>query len=195
MVYSRRAMSAAAAVVTCGVLLAGCGSEGEDERTSTSDTTSQPAYDDAYALGEVKKIDQRFRQLNPNNLIGKDVPWVTDPYRRTYNEQIQEWKGLGVVQKGKASTTSLHLAESKPDAPGGWDLSVYVCTESTLRAYIDGEDVSVDPLDPGKPLPKGTRKGVTLDGYTTPDRGRTWQLNSSQVLEEEAAREAPCAKS
>lgn len=192
MVYSRRAMSAAAAVVTCGVLLAGCGSEGEDERTSTSSGSAQPEYDEAHIMAEVREAYRAFRALNPNAPIPQGADWVTDRYRESYNADNAELKDMGVVQKGKVTTKALHLAESDPDAPGGWQVTVYNCNVSTMRAYMDGEDVSTDPNDPDKPLAKGPRSGVSLDSYTTPDAGESWQVDDSQVLSESDAKSSPC---
>lgn len=193
MVYSRRAMSAAAAVVTCGVLLAGCGSEGEDERTSTSSGSAQPEYDEKYLLGEITEIDKRFQAQDPNKPIPANASWATDNYRKVFNDDLAEWKKQGVVQKGKVRTTGIHIATSDPDAPGGWDLAAYVCVTSEARLYIDGEDVSADPEHPDKPLPKGPIKSVALDSYVTSDGGKTWRLDDSETLTDERAKDTPCS--
>lgn len=98
-----------------------------------------------------------------------------------------------MVQKGKTKTTGLHIAESNPDAPGGWDLTAYVCVTSTLRYYIDGEDVSADRENPDQPLPKGPRDFVALNSFVTSDNGKTWRLDDSETLSEARAKDSPCA--
>lgn len=72
-------------------------------------------------------------------------------------------------------------------------MTVYNCNVSTMRAYIDGEDVSRDPHDEDKPLPKGPRDGVSLDRYTTPDDGKSWQIDDSQIVSAADAKDSPCA--
>lgn len=188
----RRAMSAAAAVVASGVLLAGCGS-GEDPPVTTSSSSSQPEYDDEYILDAITKVEKTFQSHDRNSPVPKGASWATDNYRKVVNDSLAELKEQGVIQKGKVTSTGIHIAESDPDAPGGWDLTAYVCVTSTVRYYIDGEDVSADPEHPDKPLPKGPRKSVALDSYVTSDNGKTWRLDDSETLTDERAKEAPCA--
>lgn len=198
---ARRAMSTAAALVASGALLAGCGSEPQEPTgtttssasSSTSSVSSEPTYDEDHIMTEVAKANTAFREHGLNTKIPKDADWVTDEYRKTYNDGMVELKEMGVVQKGKASTKALHLEKSDPDAPGGWYVTVYNCNVSTVRVYIDGEDVSADPLDADKPLPKGPRDGVSLDRYTTPDGGKSWQVDDVQVLSAKDAKASPCA--
>lgn len=191
----------AAVCITALVTLAACGGDADGEKTSTSSASSstssassEPTYGEDHIMTEVRKAHKAFRALDPNALIPKDADWVTDEYRKTYNADTNELKDMGVVQKGKVTTKSLHLDKSDPDAPGGWYVSVYACTSSTLRAYIDGEDVSADPLDPNKPLPKGPQEGVLLDSYTTPDGGKSWQLDNVTPLVGKDAQGTPCGQ-
>ncbi|WP_169797260.1 hypothetical protein, partial [Janibacter anophelis] len=166
---------------------------GTTTSSTSSSASSEQTYDEAHIMSAVRKTDKAFRALDPNATIPKDAEWVTDAYRKTYNSDVGELKDLGVVQKGTTTTEDLHLAKSDPDAPGGWYVTVYNCNVSTVRAYIDGEDVSRDPQDEDKPLPKGPRTGVSLDRYTTPDDGQSWQIDDSQILSPEDARASPCA--
>ncbi|CAM4069506.1 hypothetical protein [Janibacter anophelis] len=189
-----------ACVATALMTLAGCGS-GEGEGTDTtasssssnsSSASSEPTYDEAHIMTEVRKADRAFRALDPNELIPEDADWVTDSYRTKYNSDTKELKDAGLVQKGKVTTKSLHLATSEPDAPGGWQVTVYNCNVSTRRVYQDGEDVSADPLDPSKPLPEGPRESVLLDSYTTPDGGKSWQLDDVAPVEGKDSQDTPC---
>lgn len=186
----------AAACVAALLTLAACSGDADGEKTtassSASSASSEPTYGEDHIMTEVRKADKAFRALDPNALIPEDADWVTDEYRNTYNADTNELKDMGVVQKGKVTTKALHLAKSDPDAPGGWHVTVYNCNVSTRRVYLDGEDVSADPLDADKPLPKGPRKSVLLDSYTTPDGGKSWQLNDVAPLEGKDAQDTPC---
>lgn len=189
------AVTACVAAVLVG--LSGCGGEGEGTDTTSStasSTSSEPTYDKAHIMGKVQEVNETFHGLDPNAKIPADAGWVTDAYREKYNDDQDEYKKMGVEQKGKVSTTSLHLAESDRNAPGGWDVTVYNCSVSTVRAYIDGEDVTADPENPDKALPKGPRESVFLDRYSTPDGGKTWQLDDVQRLSGKDEEEAPCAR-
>lgn len=179
------------------LVLAACGGDGDGETTgassSASSASSDPTYDENHIMTQVRTANKAFREHGLNTKIPMDADWVTDEYRTTYNEGMVELKEMGAVQKGQASTTALHLAKSDPDAPGGWYATVYNCNVSTVRVYIDGEDVSADPLDADKPLAKGPRDGVSLDRYTTPDGGKSWQVDDVQVLSAKDAKASPCA--
>ncbi|MCT1618384.1 hypothetical protein [Janibacter hoylei] len=190
----------AAVCITALVTLAACSGDADGEKTSTSSASSstssassEPTYGEDHIMTEVRKADKAFRALDPNAPIPKDADWVTDEYRKAYNADNVELKNIGLVQKGKTTTKSLHLDKSDPDAPGGWYVTVYNCNVSTMRAYIDGEDVSRDPHDEDKPLPKGPRDGVSLDRYTTPDDGKSWQIDDSQIVSAADAKDSPCA--
>lgn len=190
----------AAVCIAALVTLAACGGDADGEKTSTSSASSstssassEPTYGEDHIMTEVRKADKAFRALDPNALIPKDADWVTDEYRKTYNADTNELKDMGVVQKGAVTTKALHLAKSDPDAPGGWYVTVYNCNVSTIRLYIDGEDVTADPHDEDKAVPKGPRDAVSLDRYTTPDAGKTWQVDDSQLLSPTDAKDSPCA--
>lgn len=195
-----RSMRARSTVVVCAavlVALTGCSGNSESDKTSASSSTasasSKPTYDDDHIMAEVAKTNTAFRGHDPNALIPKDADWATDEFRGLYNADTKELKDMGVVQKGTVTTKALHLAKSDPDAPGGWSVTVYNCKVSTIRLHIDGEDVTMDPHDADKPLPKGPRNGVSLDRYTTPDAGKTWQVDDSQLLSPKDAKASPCA--
>lgn len=177
------------------IALSGCGgdSDGEEPTTSSSSTASQPTYDEDHIMARVAEANAAFHGLRPNAMISEDADWVTDEFRSSYNDNRTEYKDKGVVMKGKVTTDSLHLKKSEPDAPGGWNVSVYNCSNTTVRAYIDGKDVTLDPSNPEKVLPQGARDNVFLDRYTTPDGGKSWQLDDAQRLTGKDATESPCA--
>lgn len=189
---STHAMACAVALVT----LSACGGDADGEKTSTSTSassaSSEQTYDEDHIMTEVEKVDTAFRARDLNEGIPEDADWVTDEYRQSYNADAAKTRDSGVVKKGETTTTALHLDESEPDAPGGWYVTVYACTSSTVRVYIDGEDVSADPSDPSKPLPKGSRESVMLNRYTTPDGGTSWQLDGVTPLEGKDAQDTPC---
>ncbi|CAM4193995.1 hypothetical protein [Janibacter anophelis] len=191
---------ATASLAAALVALAGCGGESEGTDTTTSassssasSTTSEPTYDEAHIMGEVKKANTEFHGLDPNAMIAEDVDWATDAFRKSYNDNRTEYKEKGVVLKGKVTTDSLHLAKSEPDAPGGWYVSVYNCSSTTVRAYLNGKDVTLDPSNPDKLLPKGPRDNVFLDRYSTPDDGASWLLDNAKRLTGKEVAESPCA--
>lgn len=192
MVRTRRA-AGIAALAAGAVLLTGCGGDSGGEETSSSTTASaEPTYDEAYIMGQVKKVDAALRARDLNEPIPEDAAWASDKYRTAYNADTAQTKKSGLVTKGRVTTTALHLDTSDPDAPGGWYVTVYACATSTVRGYIDGKDVTADPNDPGKLLPKGPRDVVQHAGYTTPDDGKTWQLDRMTTLTEQEAKDSPC---
>ncbi|QNF93333.1 hypothetical protein [Janibacter sp. YB324] len=191
---STPAMACAAAVLS----LAACGGDADGEKTSatspeSSAASSEPTYDDDYAYAEAKKTMPKLRRHDPNKPIPASADWATANYRRAYNEEVASFKKLGVTTRGTVQVTSTQLAESNRDAVGGWDLSVYVCSVSTTRLYdSEGNDVSADPVDASKSLPKGPRKGAHLYNYTTADQGKTWKLDEVLYLSGKDAEESPC---
>lgn len=176
--------------------MAGCGDDSGSESTQSSSgassSSTSPTYDERHIMSEVRRVDEQLRALGPSTKIPKDADWATDNFRTPYNDEITSTKDSGVVLKGKVTTDSLRLASSDPDAPGGWDVTVHLCTTTTVRAYIDGEDVSTDPADPDKPLPKGPRHNAYTTKYVTPDDGKTWQIDDSRLLTGSDAKEARC---
>lgn len=193
----RELMGMTALCAALMMTVAGCGDSGggettEPSTTSSSSTSSQPTYDENHIMDEVRRVDKELRKLGPNDKISADAAWATSGYRTAYNEGVAATEDAGAKLKGKVTTDSLRLADSEPDAPGGWNVTVYLCATSTVRAYIDGEDVSADPEDSSKPLPKGPRTSAFLESFTTPDGGRTWQLDDSQVLTGTDGEKARC---
>lgn len=190
---STQALACAAALLT----LAACGGDADGEKTSASSsapTSSEPTYDDAYAFAQAKKVADKVRHRPAGKSLPKGTSWATGSYIKAYNDQIASLKEQGITEKGSLKVNSMHEGTSKPDAVGGWDLTVYQCSTSTVRYYKDGKDVTGTPGDPNTPLPKGPRENVHLLSYTTPDDGKTWQLDKAQQLLGEDAKESPCAK-
>lgn len=187
---STQAIACAAALVT----LAACGgdTDGEKASASSSSRTSEPTYGDDYAYAKAKKVDKKLKAHDSNKPLPEDATWVTDNYRDGYNAEVAEFKKVNAVKKGKVTVNSIHLNKSEPDAAGGWMLSTYVCSTSTMRFYQDGKDVSSMPGDPDTPLPKGPRDSVHLQSFVTPDSGKTWQLDNVQLLSGKDAKESPC---
>ncbi|WP_415830735.1 hypothetical protein [Janibacter anophelis] len=171
--------------------MAGCGGESEGTDTTTS-ASSSTTYDDEYAYAEAKKVDAKFQAHDGSKPLPTDTEWATDSFIKGYNEEVQAQNDAGVVEKGKVTITGTHPAESRPDAPGGWDLTMYQCSVSTIRYFKDGVDVTVRQEDPSEPLPKGPHDNVHLLSFTSPDDGKTWQLDESQYLYGDRAEEAPC---
>lgn len=190
---STQSVACVAALLT----LAACGGGGDGEKTSTSaassSASSKPTYDDEYAFAKAKKVNENLRAHDPNTQLPKNTKWATTSYIKAYNDSLAQMKKQGVTEKGKVTVTATHPAKSNPDAAGGWDLTMYQCSTSTVRYYRDGEDITADPADPSKPAPKGPQKNVHLKIYTTPDQGKTWQLDKSQLLRGKDAKESPCA--
>ncbi|WP_068258970.1 hypothetical protein [Janibacter limosus] len=76
---------------------------------------------------------RRFRRQRLHHEFVVRADWISDRYRQAYNDNLAKLKKAGVTTKGKVETTSMHVAESDPDAAGGWELSMYVCVVSTVR--------------------------------------------------------------
>lgn len=188
----------AIALAGVAVLTLGAASCGKDEpvppTSSSSSSTSQVTYDDTHAYTEAKKAEEKYRAHDINKPLSDDAEWATPSYIKAYNDQLAALKKQGVTQKGTVKVDSVHEGTSNPDAVGGWDLTMYQCSTSTVRLYKDGKDVTARPEDPTKPMPKGPQKNVHLVSYTTPDDGKTWQVDKTQILFGKDAKESPCAK-
>ncbi|KRE39509.1 hypothetical protein ASG73_04145 [Janibacter sp. Soil728] len=190
-----RSTTVVASAVALVALLAGCGDDSDsDTVSSSSSTTSQSAPDDEQAYAAAEKVEPKLGAHNPNTPLPDDVEWATSSYARTYNDSLAALKKQGVTKTGKVTTTGMFPVESDPDAAGGWDLTMYRCSTSTVRYLKGGKDVTASPDDPTKLLPKGPHKNVHLLSFTTPDQGKTWQLNKSQLLTGKGLKETPCAK-
>lgn len=188
-----QAMACAAAVLS----LAACGGDADGEKTSatspeSSAASSEPTYDDDYAYAEAKKAEEKYRAHDLNQPLAEDTEWATPSYIKAYNDQLAALKEQGVTQKGTVKVDSMHEETSNPDAVGGWNLTMYQCSTSTVRLYKGGKDVTARPADPTKPAPKGPQRSVHLLSYATPDDGKTWQLDKAQLLLGEDARDSPC---
>lgn len=184
---------AGVAVLTLGA--ASCGKDEPVEPTSSSSSsTSQVTYDDTYAYTEAKKVSVERQSHNVQQKLPEDTEWATASYIKTYNDEVDALKEKGITRKGTVKVDSVHEGTSNPDAVGGWDLTMYQCSTSTVRLYKGGKDITARPEDPTKPMPKGPQKNVHLVSYTTPDDGKTWQVNKSQILFGKDAKESPCAK-
>ncbi|SMC53036.1 hypothetical protein [Janibacter indicus] len=189
---STQAMACAAALLT----LAACGGDADGEKTSasSSSTSSEPTYDDDYAYAEAKKIAPMMRKIAAGKPLPKDTEWATASYIKAYNDQVASLKKKGITEKGSVTIDSMHQDASNPDAPGGWDMTMYECSTSTVRYYKDGKDVTGTPGDSNTRLPKGPHENVHLLSFTTSDDGKTWQLDEVQQLLGNDARQSPCAK-
>lgn len=183
---------AGVAVLTLGA--ASCGKDAPIEPTSSSSSTSPVTYDDTHAYTEAKKVATEWRSVPSGKQLPESSDWATASFIKAYNDQVANLKKQGIAEKGSVRVHSMHEETSNPDAVGGWDLTVYECSTSTIRAYKDGKDVTGTPGDPSTPLPKGPREAVHLLSYTTPDKGKTWQLDKVQQLLGKDAKESPCAK-
>lgn len=193
MLRTRWAMIGVASALTLTVT--GCGGDGGGDSTSSSTTAADQAASEEHAVAEVERIDPLFRERPAGTPIPDDAPWASDKFRTGYNKSVADLKKQGITSKGKVTVTSTHLADSDPEAAGGWDLSMYVCSETTVRRYDkNGKDVTGDPEDPSRLLPKGPHPIVNLVSYVTPDDGQTWQIDRAQLLTGKDAEESPCAK-
>ena len=175
------------------VTVAGCGGDSDDETTSAASGSSSPiTYDDEHAYAEAKKISAKLVAYDNIEPLPEDTAWATSKYITSYNDRLRTLKDAGATKKGSVTTTATYLAESNPTAAAGWDLTIYRCSVSTARLYIDGKDVSADPTDPTKRLPKGPHRNVHLLSFTTADMGKTWQLDKVQFLAGERAEKSSC---
>lgn len=192
----RTRTSAAAVGAALVMTMTACGEDGGGESTSSSSgTASSPqTYSEGHILAEVKKVDKKLRAVGQGKTIPEDADWATDAFRKPYNDEVKSTKDAGAVVRGKITTESIRLASNDPDAPGGWDVSTYQCTKSTVRIYIDGKDVTADPEKPDKLLPKGPRVSAFRKSFTTPDDGKTWQIDDSVRLTGKDEEKARCSE-
>lgn len=187
------------ALLACAALLAlaGCGGDGDADTSTAASSSTSPSSstpDDDQAFAAAKKLEPKLRAHDPNKPLPPDAEWATTSYRSTYNDALAALKKQGVTKTGKVTTTGMFPAESKPDAAGGWDLTMFRCSTSTVRYLKGGKDVTASPEDPTKLLPKGPHDNVHLLSFTTSDQGKTWQLNQSRQLTGKGLKETPCAK-
>lgn len=188
------AFACAAAVV---LSVAGCGSDKPAAETgaatsSSSTPSPEPTYDKAYAFAEAKKIEAK-RDKADVWVLPKDTPWATTRYITDYNKEAQAQKKAGVTEKGKVSNQVFHLDKLDRKAKGGWRLSIYECSTSSVRYYKGDEDVTVYPWDTSKPMPKGPRNNVHRIRYVSTDKGKTWQVDVSMLVYGDEVKETPCA--
>lgn len=177
----------------CAITLIGLTACGSDSDTpTTSSNSAEPTYDDDYAFEEAQAIEPKRRAHDPNTKLSEDTPWATKAYIDLVNSNYTAMKKEGVVEKGTVKVNSTHLAKSDPDAPGGWDLTLYQCSTSTIRYFKGDKDITTDPKNDGAPLPKSPRDNVHLLTFYTPDQGKTWQIDDVQLLTGKRAAEAPC---
>lgn len=182
-------IAAAAAVVTLSA--ASCSNStdpgGTTTETTASPTTSEATYDDEHAFTEAEKAAKQAVARDPNSEVPQDASWATASYKAGRAEALADNRKQGIEIKGSRKWTGAKRGASNPDAAGGWDLTMNVCTSNTTRAFKDGKDVSLGP--DGKPLPKGARDVVELYSFVTPDKGKTWQVDQVQQLEGESCDE------
>ncbi|MCT1620459.1 hypothetical protein [Janibacter hoylei] len=189
---SRTIQATACAIALIGLTACG-GSDSEgSSTTSTSSSSADLTYDDDYAVDAARATESKRRAHDPNTKLSDDTPWATEDYIDTFNRNVTAMKEAGVVEKGTVKVNSVHLATSDPDAPGGWNLTLYQCSTSTARYFKGDKDVTTDPNNDNKPAPKGPQENVHLVSFHTPDQGKTWQIDDSQLLTGKRAAEAPC---
>lgn len=182
-------IAAAAAAVTLSA--ASCSNSpdpgGSTTETTSSPTTSEVTYDDEHAFTEAEKAAKHAISRNPNEEVPAEADWATDSYRQGRAEALADNREQGIEIRGDRKWTGAKRGASNPDAAGGWDLTMNICTANTTRAYKDGKDVSLGP--DGRPLPKGARNVVELYSFTTPDNGKSWQVDDVQQVEGESCDE------
>lgn len=181
-------LAAAVAVVT--LTATSCSSDPAEGTTSTSGTSSssppspsETTYDDEHAFTEAEKIARKAVVRDLNDSIPADATWATESFKAEDAKVDEEWAKQGITIKGTTKFKGTRRGKSVPQAAGGWDLTLHVCSSATTRAYKGGKDVSLDAN--GKPLPKGPRDVVELYSFTTPDKGKTWQVDDVQQEEDE----------
>lgn len=180
------------AAITCAVAFAltGC----SDEASDTTSATSLPSLDDDQAYDRAVKIKPKMDAHDVDEPLPEGTAWATPAYIEKYNDGLATQHDNGLTLSGKVTTTATHPKDSNPDAAGGWDLTVYSCTTTTVRLHKDGRDVTADPRDPTKVLPKGPRDNVHILSFTSQDKGTTWQVDRSRMLSDEEAEKSPCAQ-
>lgn len=190
-------------VVVCAaivVTVAGCSSEGTAAETSTSAGSSsstpspEPTYGKAYAFAEVKKVEAKRAALGPLEDLPKDTPWATAGFIKSVNEERAELRKAGVTVKGKIRTTGQHVDKLDRQSKGGWRLTTYECSTSTVRYLKGDKDVTGAATDPSKPLPKGPHDNVHRHRYVSTDKGKTWKVQQSWLIYSDEVKETPCAK-
>lgn len=183
---ARTAANAAAMLLALTGLTACSDSTAEGTQSPTT-ATSEPTTEapeevtDKEAFAEAERAARESVRHDTNKEVPKGADWASQAYRAERAKMVKTYRDRGITIRGESTWLGSEQGVSNRDAPGGWDLTLHVCTSSTTRAYIGDKDVSLDA--DGKPLPKGTRKVRELFSFTTPDKGQTWQVQ--QVQEEE----------
>ena len=189
--HLKTTVSAAAAAAVVVLSAASCSNSPDPEGTATestaSPTTSEVTYNDEHAFTEAEKAARQFQEHDVNKTLTEKDSWASAPFRQDFNSGVADSEKQGITIKGTTELTGFKRGKSNPDATGGWDLSAYVCSSSDARAYKGDKDVSLGP--DGKPLPKGKRDVVYLYSFTTPDKGKTWQIADAQQVEDESCDE------
>lgn len=181
-------LAAALAVVT--LTATSCSSDPAEGTTSTSTASSssnpspsETTYDDEHAFTEAEKAAKKAVAHPLDEPIAADDSWASGTYRASFNAGVRDGESQGITLKGSSKWVGSERGASNREAAGGWDLTMNVCSSSTVRGYKDGKDVSLGA--DGKPLPKGSRDVAYLYSFTTPDKGKTWQVNDTQQVEGE----------
>lgn len=193
-----RSVSAFACAAAVVLSVAGCGSDKPaveaDAATSSSSTPSpEPTYDKAYAFAEAKKVEAKRAALGPLEDLPKDTPWATAGFIKSVNEERAELRKAGVTVKGKITTTGQHVDKLDRKSKGGWRLTTYECSTSTVRYLKGDKDVTAVATDPSKPLPKGPHDNVHRHRYVSTDKGKTWKVQQSWLIYSDEVKETPCA--
>ncbi|WP_068329892.1 hypothetical protein [Janibacter terrae] len=189
--HLKTTVSSAAVAAVVVLSAASCSNSTDPKGTATestaSPTTSEVTYDDEHAFTEAEKAAKKAVARDRNEPVPEDATWATDTYRQDRAAALADNEKQGITLKGTTEWTGFKRGMSNPDAAGGWDLTAYVCSRSDTRAYKGSKDVSLGA--DGKPLPKGKRDVVALYSFTTPDKGKTWQVNDTQQVEDESCDE------
>lgn len=187
MTSRRRPAYLAAALAAAALAMSGCsGDSSAQEQTPTpsadpSTSEATPTEEEVFAAAEASA--KKVVPMSPGARIPKDATWATEAFRKDRDEAADEVEKQGLTFKGKTTWLGARPEASDPDASGGWQVTMHVCSESTTRIYKDGKDVSAGK--DGKPLPKGKREVAYLYSFATPDEGKTWQVDSRQQEEGE----------
>lgn len=186
--HRRPAYLATTLAAAAALTLAGCsgdsaadGTDGPSFTPSSSQSETTPTDEEVFAAAEASA--KKDIALPPGARVPKDATWATDTFRSARAKAAREVEKQGLTFKGATTWRGARPEASEPDAVGGWQVTMHVCTESTTRVYKDGKDVSAGK--DGKPLPKGKRQVAYLYSFATPDDGKTWQVDGAQQEEGE----------
>lgn len=175
-------------LAAAALALAGCsgdssanGTDGTSFDPSASQSETTPTDEQVFAAAEASA--KKDVAMPTGTEVPEDATWATNTYRSDRAKAAAEVKKQGLTFKGETTWRGARPEASDPDAIGGWQVAMHVCSESTLRIYKGGKDVTAGK--DGKPLPKGKRQVAYLYSFTTPDEGKTWQVDSRQQEEGE----------